>query len=72
MNRQQAEHLLDAYMSAKYSQDAGGGSDASKVVESLRQVILDTMTETRYFPYYVNAPQTQPYRPTITWTGDSI
>lgn len=60
MNRQQAGHLLDAYVEAD-----------GKVRDTLREVIIDAMMEARYYPVVSNwpsAPQpTQPYKPTITW-----
>ena len=58
MNREQAGHLLDAYERLTRSYD-----DAAAL--SLREVILDAMTETRYYPY-----TTWPKYPLVTYTGD--
>lgn len=41
MNREQAEHLLDAYV----NMENGGGDNKAR--QSLREVILDAMTEYR-------------------------
>ena len=74
MNRTQAEHLLDAYTHMTYAKDAGGGSDASKAVESLRGVIIDAMceNEVKYYPLTVapSKPWTMPTGPIVTWTGE--
>lgn len=59
MNRQQAEHILDAYISMCYAVDADGSSDAKKAKCSLREVILDAMTEYRSSGITVS--------PGITW-----
>ena len=55
MNRQQAEHLLDAYINLE-----NGGGD-NKARQSLREVILDAMTnyETVTYPS-ITWPSTQP------------
>lgn len=48
MNRQQAEHILDAYLSMYYAVKADGmhpDRDMAEASESLREVILDAMTE---------------------------
>ena len=50
MNREQAEHILDAYLSTCYAVDADGiypETDSKKARDSLREVILDAMTEYR-------------------------
>lgn len=57
MNREQAEHLLNAYVKAK-------DKDAK---DTLKTVILDEMTNIRYYPYYPYR-YPSPYYPTITWT----
>ena len=47
MNREQAEHVLDAYLSTCYAVDADGvypETDSKKARDSLREVILDAMT----------------------------
>lgn len=44
MNREQAEHILEAYI----DMECGGGD--SKARQSLREVILDAMTEYRSKP----------------------
>lgn len=41
MNREQAEHILDAYVNL----ECGGGDNKARI--SLREVILDAMTEYR-------------------------
>lgn len=53
MNREQAEHILDAYLSTCYAVDADGiypETDSKKARDSLREVILDAMTEYRSKP----------------------
>lgn len=45
MNREQAQHILDAYISMCYAVDADGNSDAKKAKCALREVILDAMTK---------------------------
>ena len=47
MNRQQAEHLLEAYVQVTYIADAHGMEYATKAADDLRDVILDAMTEYR-------------------------
>ena len=69
MNRQQAEHILDAYVRMRMRESDKDASDA------LRELILDAMTETRYYPFvtYPNRPTmptVEPYKPTITWTSE--
>lgn len=53
MNREQAQHILDAYV----EMECAGGD--SKARQSLREVILDAMTEYRS-------------KPNTTWTGITI
>lgn len=63
MNRKQAEHLLDAYVNLE-----NGGGD-NKARQSLREVILDAMTEYRSYSYPVittNYPYTTTSKPIIT------
>lgn len=48
MNREQAEHILDAYVRMKMSESDKDASDA------LREVILDVMTEYRAKTIYPN------------------
>ena len=47
MNRNHAEHILDAYVETKKL-----GKKYENAAESLREVIIDAMTEYRTFPYY--------------------
>ena len=75
MNRTQAEHLLDAYAAAcsmfprKDDDDAFALGD---VCDALRDVIVDAMCETRYYPY-ITTPSTVPLtKPYITWSGDTL
>lgn len=62
MNRGQAESILDAYVENARSKSVNG----MKAAKSLRKVILDAMTETRYCPLVAC-----PDRPTmpINWDG---
>lgn len=53
MNREQAEHILDAYVRMGMRESDKDASDA------LREVILDAMTESEYMP--------KPYYPNITY-----
>jgi len=59
MNRQQAEHLLDAYVELKDM-----GSDCPLcAIDALREVILDVMTEYRTSTItvpHITYPQTTP------------
>lgn len=51
MNREQAEHILDAYLSMYCAVKADGmhpDRDVAEASTSLREVILDAMTEYRY------------------------
>lgn len=83
MNREQAEHILDAYACMRIREYDKDASDA------LREVILDAMTEYRSKPTttwpgitlpstnyprdwdYALKPQTicPDYTPKVTWTG---
>ena len=47
MNRNHAEHILDAYVETKKL-----GKKYEAAANSLREVIVDAMTEYRTFPYY--------------------
>lgn len=53
MNREQAEHILEAYINL----ECGGGDNKAR--QSLREVILDAMTEYKS-------------KPTTTWPGITI
>ena len=71
MNREQAESILDAYVENARSKSVNG----KKAAESLREVIISAMTETRYYPLMTQPirptmPTIEPYRPTITWTSE--
>ena len=60
MNRQQAEHILDAYVRMRMR---GGDDDA---VDSLREVILDAMVDFRTGIYpTITLPSTKPL---VTYT----
>ena len=61
MNRQQAEHILDAYVRMRMR---GGDDDA---VDSLREVILDAMTQYKSTsnPWTI----TYPPKPLVTYTN---
>lgn len=53
MNREQAERILDAYLSTCYAVDADGiypDTESEKTRDALREVILDAMTEYRSKP----------------------
>lgn len=54
MNRQQAEHVLEAYISLECS---GGDNNARA---ALREVILDAMTSYRVTTPTITWPSTQP------------
>ena len=74
MNREQAEHILDAYLSTCYAVDADGiypETDSKKARDSLREVILDAMTEYRSKPTTTWPGITIPTdcTPKVTWTG---
>ena len=47
ITRTQAEHLLDAYLKITYHYNESGGNYAHQAMKSLREVILDAMTEYR-------------------------
>lgn len=50
MNREQAEHILDAYLSVCHKVYADGiypDTESEKTRDALREVILDAMTEYR-------------------------
>ena len=69
MNREQAEHILDAYLSTCYAVDADGlhpDTDAKKARDALREVILDAMTEYKVKSNYPSI--THPY---VTWTNET-
>ena len=80
MNREQAEHILKAYVSMLYARDAGGGSDVGNAINSLREVILDAMTQYKQsttqgitWPHAITVPATAPTNwdgaPKVTCTG---
>ncbi len=54
MNRKQAENILDAYTLLSTT-------SAKAASDSLREVILDAMSETRYYPYVT-------YQPSRNWS----
>jgi len=58
MNRQQAEHILDAYLNL----ECGGGDNKSR--QSLREVILDAMIECKTS----GNPWTYPTKPLVIHT----
>ena len=60
MNREQAEHILDAYVNL----ERGGGDNKARI--SLREVILDAMTEYRVKSNYPSI--TYPY---VTYTNET-
>lgn len=78
MNRQQAGHILDAYLSTYYAVKVDGmhpDTDVEKARDSLREVILDAMTEYRSSGITVSPgitrPATKPmtvptYQPIVT------
>lgn len=71
MNREQAENILDAYVESARSKSVNG----RKAAGSLREVIINAMTETRYYPLMTQPirptmPTVEPYKPTITWTSE--
>lgn len=66
MNREQAEHILDAYV----EMERAGGDNKAR--QSLREVILDAMTEYRYSTITVpniTCPSTTYPNPLVTYTG---
>lgn len=59
MNRQQAEHILDAYtMMARASMESQEEADAK---HALREVILDAMTNCNVTTPSITWPNTQPF-----------
>ena len=65
MNRQQEEHILDAYVRIRMNEADKDASDA------LRAVILDAMTQ--YKPSTITVPNiTYPSYPKITYTDNSM
>ncbi len=72
MNREQAEHILDAYLSTCYAVDADGiypETDSKKARDSLREVILDAMTEYRSKPTTWPGITVSPTRIPTNWDG---
>ena len=60
MNREQAEHLLDANVLM-------GVQGTPKAKNALKEVILDAMTSTTYYPITIGCPT--PSKPVTTpWT----
>ena len=68
MNREQAENVLDAYVENARSKSVNG----RKAADSLREVILSAMTDTRYYPITVRPamPTVDPYKPLVTWKSE--
>lgn len=70
MNREQAGNILDAYVLLSTTKTKAA-SDA------LREVILDAMTEYRYYPLTISRPYTSPTnaepfkQPYVTWTTET-
>lgn len=74
MNREQAEHILDAYLLTCRKIDADGiypDSESEKARDALREVILDVMTEYRSKPSSTWHAITLPVdsTPKVTYTG---
>lgn len=64
MNREQAENILEAYI----NMECGGGDNKAR--QSLREVILDAMTEYRSKPTtWPGITITSDGAPKVTWTG---
>lgn len=63
MNRVQAENILDAYVSMKKKHNS-----ETEAIGSLREVIIDAMTTTTYYPIYTQPrmPTIEPYKPIVT------
>ena len=61
MTRQQAENILDGYVEMELAVELH--SEDSTARESLREVFLDAMTETRYYPYVTTTPADITYTP---------
>lgn len=74
MNRQQAEHILDAFleMHSAYKADSRQSVSVDKAYEAMREVILDAMTSYRATTApSITWPTTQPltvptYKPIVT------
>lgn len=68
MNRQQAEHLLDAYTDMLYTLDECDSTAAKCAFDGLREVILDAMT--MQTQPTITLPTTQPWtgKPIVTYT----
>jgi len=64
MNREQASNILDAYVLLSTT-------NTKAASDSLREVIIDAMTETRSYPITITQPYTQPYKPNVTWRADT-
>ena len=81
MNREQAEHILDAYVSAKAAADMHGGVYIEDCATSLREVIIDAMvpsstitlpTKHRWYSSDQDVELHKPninYTPAVTWVG---
>ena len=72
MNREQAENLLNAYVSAKTAADMHGGVYIEDCATSLREVIIDTMTVQEQ--PIITLPTTQPWtgKPIVTYTPYTV
>jgi len=64
MNRQQAAHLLDAYVLL----GEADAKDTDCAWESLREVILDAMTEYKTVTYPITVPNLTNPHPIVTYT----
>ena len=64
MNREQASHILDAYIELELDTE---GTTSKEAIDALRDVILDAMTEykTTATPWTI----TYPSKPYVTYTG---
>ena len=73
MNREQAEHILDAYLSVCHKVYVDGiypDTESEKVRDALREVILDAMTD--YRSKQITLPGitiSTDGTPKVTWTG---
>lgn len=54
MNRKQAENILDAFVLLSTT-------NAKAASDSLREVILDAMTNVTYYPLTISSPKVTPY-----------
>lgn len=63
MNRQHAEHILDAYVRMRIRESDKDASDA------LREVILDAMTEYRSKPNYPSITYFDTTKQPTNWDG---